>query len=63
MKKLGKLKLNQLDKVELKTRQMDALRGGDFCGCACVCYAVYPPAENTYTAVYADGEGIKIQYA
>lgn len=35
MKKLGKLKLNQLSKVELEQREMNALRGGCYCSCGC----------------------------
>ena len=35
MKKLGKLKLNQLSKVEIAKREMSSLKGG-ICQCACV---------------------------
>ncbi len=34
MKKLGKLKLNQISKVEMEKKSMNQLRGGD-CGCGC----------------------------
>ena len=38
MKTLKKIKLNQLSKVELENREMNALKGGDDCGnCVCVC--------------------------
>jgi natural product precursor len=35
MKKVGFLKLTQLNKVELEERQMNALRGGESCSCGC----------------------------
>ncbi|MFW5879561.1 MAG: TIGR04149 family rSAM-modified RiPP [bacterium] len=35
MKKLGKLKLNQLNKAEIQKRELNALRGG--CGSMCGC--------------------------
>jgi natural product precursor len=35
MKKIGKLKLNQLSKSELEKREMNFLKGG---GCYCGCY-------------------------
>lgn len=39
MKALKKIKLNQLSKVELENRDMNALKGGNDCGsCVCVCY-------------------------
>lgn len=41
MKKLGKLKLNQLRKAELELREMNSLRGGACAGgygCGCACY-------------------------
>ena len=39
MKVLKKIKLNQLSKVELEKREMDALKGGNDCGdCTCSCY-------------------------
>jgi natural product precursor len=33
--KINKLKINQLSKAELDTRQMNMLHGGEACGCAC----------------------------
>ena len=37
MKKLGKLKLNQLSKAELEKKEMKHLTGGDFlCSCGCL---------------------------
>jgi natural product precursor len=56
MKKLSKLKLNHLNKVELETRQMNALKGGVVakCGCVCVCDYYHPGGENTYTEVNGD---------
>ncbi len=35
MKKLGKIKLNQLNKAEMKKREMSYLIGGECCGCGC----------------------------
>ena len=34
MKKLGKIKLNRLEKADLGTKEMNSLRGG-CCGCGC----------------------------
>lgn len=39
MKKLGKLKLNQINKSELEQKQMSLLKGGGYtCNCACTCH-------------------------
>lgn len=35
MKNLGKLKLNELSKMEMEKREMSNLRGGLTCGCGC----------------------------
>ena len=35
MKKLGKLKLNQLSKGEMGNKEMNYLKGGSDCGCSC----------------------------
>ena len=35
MKKLGKIKLNQLSKVELEKRALKFFVGGNCCGCGC----------------------------
>lgn len=35
MKTLGKLKLNQFRKAELEKRELNALKGGCSCKCAC----------------------------
>ncbi|MFV0271364.1 MAG: TIGR04149 family rSAM-modified RiPP [Macellibacteroides fermentans] len=35
MKTLGKLKLNQFRKAELEKREMNILKGGCSCKCAC----------------------------
>ncbi len=32
---IGKLKLNQLSKFDLESRQMNTLKGGKICGCVC----------------------------
>lgn len=35
MKKIEKIKLNELSKKELDTRQMKVLKGGDYCSDKC----------------------------
>ena len=35
MKKLKKIKLNQLNHAEMEDRAMNMLRGGNTCGCGC----------------------------
>ena len=35
MKKIGKLKLSELNKAELEKKDMIYLQGGDCCACAC----------------------------
>lgn len=35
MKKIEKLKLNQLSKEELKKRELNQIRGGSCCKCCC----------------------------
>lgn len=56
MKTLKNIKLNQFSKAELENREMNALRGGDCSGCACVCVgdgaptADYPLKDYTNTA-------------
>lgn len=35
MKKLEKLKLHQLNQVEMDARSMNMIRGGNNCGCGC----------------------------
>ena len=38
MKTLSKLNLNQFNKVEMEARQMNALKGGNYCICVgCLC--------------------------
>ena len=34
MKKLGKLKLNQLSKADLKKKELNHIKGGCLCSCA-----------------------------
>ncbi len=36
MKKLSKIKLTNLSQEDLADREMNALRGGHTCGCACI---------------------------
>lgn len=45
MKNLGKLKLNQLSKAEMDSREMNSLRGGANC-CICGCRSESPQADN-----------------
>jgi natural product precursor len=48
MKKLGKIKLNQFSKNELKRRRMNALRGGNDCSeCTCSCTSVTFPSSDS----------------
>jgi len=42
MKKLGKLKLTNVDKKELEAKQMNLLKGGDTCYCTCSCVTACP---------------------
>lgn len=37
MKKISKLRLNQLSEIKLQDREMNELRGGEWC-CSCSCY-------------------------
>ncbi|MDR2653467.1 MAG: TIGR04149 family rSAM-modified RiPP [Prevotellaceae bacterium] len=36
MKKLNKIKLNNLSQTEIEKRQMNIIRGGNFCSCSCM---------------------------
>ena len=45
MKKLGKFKLNQLDKANLENKEMNLLKGGGCCACACA--GPSPSATNS----------------
>ncbi|MDR0602922.1 MAG: TIGR04149 family rSAM-modified RiPP [Bacteroidales bacterium] len=59
MKKLGKIKLNQLSKDELIQREMSALRGGNCC-CTCDCSCTCSCNEliaNNLTSINADRNG------
>ncbi|MFZ5430205.1 MAG: TIGR04149 family rSAM-modified RiPP [Bacteroidota bacterium] len=46
MKNLGRLKLNQLSKANLKKRELISLKGGFLCSCAC-CYEGQPGGSST----------------
>lgn len=47
MKKIGKIKLIQLSKTDLQSRQMNALKGGATCACAgCLCNGGVAAANN-----------------
>jgi natural product precursor len=51
MEQFGKLKLTQLNRVELETRQMNALKGGcedRFCTCSCVSASVEDNRNANY---------------
>ncbi|GHV40063.1 hypothetical protein FACS1894179_05990 [Bacteroidia bacterium] len=45
MKKLSKLKLNNLNKVELDEQEMEILKGG--AGCCCSCWAAGSGGSST----------------
>lgn len=45
MKKLGKIKLNQLNEVEVNEKEMNRLIGGRNC-CACGCFTS-PSVDNS----------------
>lgn len=48
MKVLKKIKLNQLNKMELAKRKMGMLKGGNDCGdCTCSCYGGMASYSNT----------------
>lgn len=48
MKKLGKIKLNQLNQSELEKRKMGALKGGCACAGRCGCSCVYVGDNSAY---------------
>jgi natural product precursor len=51
MKKINKLKLTQLSKLEIEKRQMNVLRGGESWTCACGCgYPDISPTSSNRTA-------------
>jgi len=47
MKKIGRLKLNQLADNELESKQMNLLKGGD-CQCPCECSCSYTCSCTPY---------------
>lgn len=49
MKKLSKIRLTQLGKNELQTRQMNAIRGGASCYCACLYACGYMCGASVFT--------------
>lgn len=55
MKKLSKLRLNQISKVSLNERQMNVIRGGDPC-CGCGCHGPSSTVDNQ-NANAANGYG------
>ncbi len=54
MKKLGKLKLNQLNKAEIQKRELNSLRGG--CTCSCAYYGEQCPSGDDYYGGSANWE-------
>ncbi len=52
MKKLSKIKLTNLSQEDLADREMNALRGGHTCGCACIKGAEFK--ATNYSANVAD---------
>ncbi|WP_270587033.1 TIGR04149 family rSAM-modified RiPP [Bacteroides fragilis] len=52
MKKLSKVKLTNLSQEDLADREMNALRGGHTCGCACIKGAEFK--ATNYSANVAD---------
>ena len=62
MKKLGKLKLNQISKADMEKREMNLLRGGDRC-CICGCRGSSSNSENSGANIrggaggYVPGDG------
>ena len=58
MKKLSKLKLNQLSKADLEKREMSQLIGGTACGCGCLGTSdTIDNSEANWTAGYAYSVG------
>ena len=58
MKKLGKIKLNQLEKVDLKKREMEYILGGDDCDtCACAFGEENKVANDNYGYSQSGGSG------
>jgi natural product precursor len=55
MKEIGKIKLNQFRNAELERREMNSLKGGCSCKCAC---AGYDGHENTGS----NGNNVSIKY-
>lgn len=51
MKKLSKLKLNQLSKNEIEKREMNMISGGSICCTPCPC-AYYGPQEGPDDGMY-----------
>lgn len=45
MKKLGKIKLDQLNKAELSEKELNRLLGGENC-CLCACAGPSGPVDN-----------------
>jgi len=60
MKKIGKLKLNQLSEANLRDREMNGLKGGVYCTCSCY-YSGNGGSSSTsnMNANYGNGSGTK----
>ena len=50
MKKLGKIKLDQLNKAELSEKELNRLLGGENC-CLCACAGPSGPVEQLKEAI------------
>ena len=57
MKKLNSLKLNQLSKVEIEKREMNALKGG-VCGCISSCGCQYSGSQCSSGDSYYGGSSV-----
>jgi natural product precursor len=55
MKKVGFLKLTQLNKVELEEREMNVLKGGQTCSCGCG--GISNVSNNSYANYYYAPDG------
>ena len=61
MKKLERLKLNQLSREELKKRELNQIKGGTGECCGCGCYYQFEQGSSTsdnYSANIAQGYSI-----
>ena len=57
MKKLGKIKLNQLSKAEMEKRELSKLMGGENCECGCA-----GPSSTYWNSTTNDDYGYSDSY-